>query len=580
MSTEVVPVTGQATKVANKVLVSAAYGSAGSAFADTTDSTSVEVINDGMVGPIEYQVGSNDWVALLPFQSKQLEISLAATGLKLRRGYNANGGSATVNVTSKASSLSAGDDPAPALTVDGFPYVQARPTVDLKKAYGLSPSNTGAVNSALVAQGIAYAQGYGRPLYLPGQTAGWQYGAYPISQDVDLSLGSVTLIGDRGFSGFKQTVAAEHIFTIGGFNLALLGVNGFHDTGLPVNTSMGHGLNVQGTTQGARLQDLFLWRNNKGFYGADGQAFFSSVVDNCAFKWLASSAIDQGEGTGNVWTNTYCSNDEFGVGTAVADYPVKIGDIEAVFNQLNIEGFTYAMMLSATGSILKINGLHIERAKLNGFGGGYIRAVDSQVLIDNLWVGYSDHGYTGAGSTGALVFTNFSSRVNIDGFEQPLAGGANVNTVARPFQAVAQGGTGISSVSINRADLTGLVTEPTAADAAQIININDQVYGCQNPAYAASLAIDFSLAVGNQDVLVGTLTGAITLAAPTNVPKRGKEVCIYLVQDGTGSRTPTWNAAYKGATLTSSGTANQKAIVKFRSDGTNLVQVFSTGWYS
>jgi hypothetical protein len=47
------------------------------------------------------------------------------------------------------------------------------------------------------------------------------------------------------------------------------------------------------------------------------------------------------------------------------------------------------------------------------------------------------------------------------------------------------------------------------------------------------------------DVLnVGALTGDITIAAPTGTPKDGQTLTIRFVQDGTGSRVVTWNAAF------------------------------------
>jgi hypothetical protein len=76
------------------------------------------------------------------------------------------------------------------------------------------------------------------------------------------------------------------------------------------------------------------------------------------------------------------------------------------------------------------------------------------------------------------------------------------------------------------------------------------------------------------------MTGNSTLNAPAVTPILGLRWSVWLLQDGTGGRTITWNAAYKGVTLAASGTANQKAIVDFVWDGTAFVQTNSTGWYS
>lgn len=83
-----------------------------------------------------------------------------------------------------------------------------------------------------------------------------------------------------------------------------------------------------------------------------------------------------------------------------------------------------------------------------------------------------------------------------------------------------------------------------------------------------------------QHISVGALTGNTTMAAAAGGPVAGERITLQFVQDGTGGKSITWNAAWKGATLTGSGTANQKARVTFEHDGSNFVQVASTGWYS
>lgn len=71
-----------------------------------------------------------------------------------------------------------------------------------------------------------------------------------------------------------------------------------------------------------------------------------------------------------------------------------------------------------------------------------------------------------------------------------------------------------------------------------------------------------------------TLTGNVTIAAPSNVAA-GDMLEIVLVQDGTGSRTATWNSVYKfasGDTGTLTTTASKKDTFTFRAyDATNLI---------
>ena len=78
-----------------------------------------------------------------------------------------------------------------------------------------------------------------------------------------------------------------------------------------------------------------------------------------------------------------------------------------------------------------------------------------------------------------------------------------------------------------------------------------------------------------QDVCKVTLGGNRTLAAPTN-NTTGQFISILVIQDGTGSRTLTWNAVFEFAadtapTLTT--TANLGDVFVFRYNGSKWLEV-------
>lgn len=61
----------------------------------------------------------------------------------------------------------------------------------------------------------------------------------------------------------------------------------------------------------------------------------------------------------------------------------------------------------------------------------------------------------------------------------------------------------------------------------------------------ASYAATVTPNVDTTDLLnIGALTGNITIGAPTGTPSDGQTLRIRLLQDGTGGRTVTWNAAF------------------------------------
>lgn len=76
--------------------------------------------------------------------------------------------------------------------------------------------------------------------------------------------------------------------------------------------------------------------------------------------------------------------------------------------------------------------------------------------------------------------------------------------------------------------------------------------------YAASITPD--LTAGNI-FSVGTLTGNITINAPTGTLTDGKRITFRLNQDATGGRTMTWNAVFRfGIDLTSSDLSTSPSV--------------------
>ena len=78
-----------------------------------------------------------------------------------------------------------------------------------------------------------------------------------------------------------------------------------------------------------------------------------------------------------------------------------------------------------------------------------------------------------------------------------------------------------------------------------------------------------------QDVCKLTLGGNRTLAAPTN-NTTGQFISILVIQDGTGSRTLTWNAVFEFASDTAptlTTTASKGDVFVFRYNGSKWLEV-------
>jgi len=78
-----------------------------------------------------------------------------------------------------------------------------------------------------------------------------------------------------------------------------------------------------------------------------------------------------------------------------------------------------------------------------------------------------------------------------------------------------------------------------------------------------------------EDVAKVTLAGNRTLAAPTNTTT-GQFISLLIIQDGTGSRTLTWNAVFEFASDTAptlTTTANLGDVFVFRYNGSKWLEV-------
>jgi len=117
--------------------------------------------------------------------------------------------------------------------------------------------------------------------------------------------------------------------------------------------------------------------------------------------------------------------------------------------------------------------------------------------------------------------------------------------------------------------------------ASQVLgasDISDDIITTAKLAFAESTLTDgtnIDWNASTQDVCKVTLAGNRTLNAPTN-PTTGQFITILIIQDGTGSRTVTFNAIYEfkddtAPTLTT--TASKGDVFVFRYNGSKWLEM-------
>jgi hypothetical protein len=105
-----------------------------------------------------------------------------------------------------------------------------------------------------------------------------------------------------------------------------------------------------------------------------------------------------------------------------------------------------------------------------------------------------------------------------------------------------------------------------------LVKFNDAVY---NPEATLTDGATINWAVNAEPVAKVTLEGNRTIAAPTG-GATGQFVSLLVIQDGTGSRTLTWNAVYEFASDTAptlTTTADLGDLFVFRYNGTKWLEV-------
>jgi hypothetical protein len=106
-------------------------------------------------------------------------------------------------------------------------------------------------------------------------------------------------------------------------------------------------------------------------------------------------------------------------------------------------------------------------------------------------------------------------------------------------------------------------------------SMRQRIRGISDNAFAASFTPD---ALGGEIVQIGALTANITINAPTN-PFMGMHLTFVFLQDGTGGRTVTWNAAFKTNWSDTGNTANKRSTIRFYYNNTNWIQVGAQSAY-
>ena len=104
--------------------------------------------------------------------------------------------------------------------------------------------------------------------------------------------------------------------------------------------------------------------------------------------------------------------------------------------------------------------------------------------------------------------------------------------------------------------------------------IQEEMYGDAIPTKIAASGASYAPDISTAESHTVTMTANLTVAAPggTNQMQPGSRFALILIQDNTGSRTLTWNSAWRNAPsgLGSGAAAGSRALFEFRYDGVSM----------
>jgi len=159
-------------------------------------------------------------------------------------------------------------------------------------------------------------------------------------------------------------------------------------------------------------------------------------------------------------------------------------------------------------------------------------------------------------TTGATV-TGTTLSASISQYSHSLQTSADIRSVL-------SAGPAIYSVEVWVGSGTGQVYKPSIVVRQTGVTNSQPI--AQTLSYASSITVNAAL---GETVKVGTLTGALTVNAPTNAAL-GRTLTFLFYQDATGGRIVSWNAAFRSPPPVDT-TASSVSVVSFVYDGSQWV---------
>lgn len=220
----------------------------------------------------------------------------------------------------------------------------------------------------------------------------------------------------------------------------------------------------------------------------------------------------------------------------------------------------------STGGTVALVGCEAQDNKANGF---FLNSSAGVVLSG--CVADTNNNSTGTGtSTSATLYAGYTLTGSSDCVIESCSSVDRFGTVAQASALLMTGTSLRNRISITHRSpnvaIGAIVHGSSTSIEGNAIAINNQE-GVLSIAYAATITPN---PYNGGIMKIGALTGNMTINAPTG-SHTGMEIIFLFVQDATGGRALTWNAAYL-TTFQPDTRASSRSVVAFVFDGTSWLQ--------
>lgn len=318
---------------------------------------------------------------------------------------------------------------------------------------------------------------------------------------------------------------------------------------------------------GCRVMDLRLDCNNiAGTTGVYSERINeNSGIYRCSISNYASRGIQIAQpGSGGTPQHFTIDDVEIysgsGTGASAIGLDVAMTSLGTVFREIRsitvfATGFTQlTKAIKIDGANGALQGIHVENAvdgvligSVLGCFGLSVRDVDGMTNVTNLVHLSNAHG------SRSIVFMDLSP----NGATNSLVDDRFSNTITTDI--------GLYVVGSNWC----LASDQNVINQLGRTKIQKDLQRSRQTPSETTLVSGVDATAG--ELVAVTLTAARLVGAPTN-PSTGQRLTFTLVQDGTGGRAVTWNAAFKVSWSDTGNTANKRSTISFNYDGTNWNQ--------